>query len=89
MKFKKEYKVRDIAGEHVVIMQGKLGSDVTRVVALNEISLFLWGKLQGEEFDVATVKNLLLENYEVAEEIAAADAENWVRKLDECGLLTE
>ncbi|MBP3482923.1 MAG: PqqD family peptide modification chaperone [Alistipes sp.] len=89
MKFKKEYKVRDIAGEHVVIMQGKLGSDVTRVVALNETSLFLWGKLQGEEFDVATVKNLLLENYEVAEEIAAADAENWVRKLDECGLLTE
>lgn len=89
MKFKKEYKVRDIAGEHVVIMQGKLGSDVTRVVALNETSLFLWGKLQGEEFDVATVKNLLLENYEVAEEIAAADAENWVRKLEECGLLTE
>ena len=89
MKFKKEYKVRDIAGEHVVIMQGKLGSDVTRVVALNETSLFLWGKLQGEEFDVATVKNLLLENYEVAEEIAAADAENWVRKLNECGLLTE
>ena len=35
MKFKKEYKVRNIAGENVIIMQGELGSDATRVVALN------------------------------------------------------
>ena len=81
--------MRDIAGEHVVIMQGKLGSDVTRVISLNETSLYLWNKLQGADFDAATVRDLLLENYEVAEDVAAADAEAWLRKLEECNLLTE
>ena len=51
MKFKEGYKVRDIAGEHVVIMQGRFGSDMTRVIALNETSLLLWNELQGKEFD--------------------------------------
>ena len=58
MKFKKEYKVRNIAGENVIIMQGELGSDATRVVALNETSLFLWNRLQGEEFDIDGVVDL-------------------------------
>jgi len=89
MKFKKEYKVREIAGEHVVIMQGKLGSDVTRVIALNETSLYLWNKLQGEDFDAETVRDLLLENYEVSEEVASSDAKAWIGKLEECNLLSE
>ena len=81
MKFKKEYKVRNIAGENVIIMQGELGSDATRVVALNETSLFLWNRLQGEEFDIDGVVDLLVENYDVQEQTARADAEAWIAKI--------
>ena len=87
MKFKKEYKVRNIAGENVIIMQGELGSDATRVVALNETLLFLWNRLQGEEFDIDGVVDLLVENYDVQEQTARADAEAWIAKISECGLL--
>ena len=87
MKFKEGYKVRDIAGEHVVIMQGRFGSDMTRVIALNETSLLLWNELQGKEFEVADVAAILVENYGIDTEIAERDAKAWVEKLHECNLI--
>jgi hypothetical protein len=87
MKFKEGYKVRDIAGEHVVIMQGRFGSDMTRVIALNETSLLLWNELQGKEFGADDVKRILLENYEVEESVAEHDAKAWIEKLTECNLV--
>lgn len=87
MKFREGYKVRDIAGEHVVIMQGRLGSDMTRVIALNETSLLLWNELQGKDFDAEDVKRILLENYEVEESVAEHDAKAWIEKLTECNLV--
>lgn len=87
MKFKEGYKVREIAGEHVVIMQGRFGVDMTRVIALNESSLLLWNELQGKEFSTEDVKQVLLDNYEVEEEVAARDAEAWIAKLAECNLI--
>ena len=87
MKFKEGYKVRNIAGESVVIMQGRFGADMTRVIALNSTSLLLWEKLQGIDFTVETVKDILLENFDIPEDIAAHDAEAWVEKLRECNLV--
>ena len=88
MKLKKEYKVRSIAGENVVIMQGRYGSDVTRVISLNDTSLLLWNELQGEDFDQNRVVDLLLENFYVDEATATKAAEAWIAKLEECGLVT-
>lgn len=38
MRIKEEYKVREMAGEHIVVMQGRYGVDMTKVIALNETS---------------------------------------------------
>lgn len=89
MKFKSEYKVRSIAGENVVIMQGRYGSDVTRVISLNDTSLLLWNELQGVDFDLDRVVAILVENYDVDEATAAKDAEAWCEKLRECSLLVD
>ena len=87
MKFKAGYKVRSIAGENVVIMQGAAGSDMTRIISLNDSSLFLWNKLQDREFEVADVAAALIEEYEIDTEIAERDAKAWIEKLAECGLI--
>lgn len=87
MKFKDGYKVRSIAGENVVIMQGTAGSDMTRIISLNDSSLLLWNELQGKEFEVADVANILVENYEIDLATAERDAKAWVEKLQECGLI--
>lgn len=87
MKIKQQYKVREMAGEHVVIMQGKLGSDLTRIISLNESALYLWRAVEGKEFDVTHVADLLAEHYGIDDEIAQRDAARWIERLEECGLI--
>ena len=87
MRFKQGYKVRSMAGENVVIMQGTVGSDMTRIISLNDSSLLLWNELQGKEFEVADVANILVEAYEIDTATAERDAKAWVEKLAECGLI--
>ncbi len=89
MKIDPKYKVREMAGEHVVIVQGRYGADMTRVVALNETSLYLWDMLQGREFDVNGAARLLTEHYAVDQSTALRDAGAWMDKLRECNLLTD
>ena len=86
MKISSKFKVRSIAGENVIIKQGKFGADMTKIISLNETSLFLWNKFQGEEFTSENVARALLEEYEVDAERAAEDARNCCDKLVECGL---
>lgn len=87
MKFKEGYKVREIAGEHVIIKQGRFGADMTRVIALNATSLLLWEQLQGKEFETTDVITILTENFEVDTVTATFDAKAWVEKLHECDLV--
>lgn len=88
MKFKDGYKVRSMAGENVVIMQGTVGSDMTRIISLNDSSLLLWNALQDKEFEVTDVANILVENYGIDLATAERDAKAWVEKLQECNLIS-
>ena len=76
-----------MAGENVVIMQGAAGSDMTRIISLNDSSLLLWNELQGKEFEVADIAAVLVETYGIHAETAERDAKAWVEKLAECGLI--
>lgn len=87
MKIRDEYKVREIAGEHIVIMQGRYGTDMTKVISLNDSSLLLWNELQGCEFEVADAAQLLVEHYGIDAITAERDAAAWIAKLEECKLL--
>ena len=54
--------MRQIAGENVVILQGRGDSDMTQIIALNESSLLLWQGFEGKDFVVEDVAALLCEN---------------------------
>ena len=81
MKISEKYKVREMAGEHIIVMPGRYGADMTRVVALNPTSLYLWEQLAGREFDLEEVARPLGEQYEIDPETARTDAEKWVEQL--------
>ena len=87
MRIKQEYKVREIAGESVVIMQGKQGADLTQIITLNDSALMLWNALQGKDFEASDAAEVLMQNYEVEAEVALRDAMAWVERLSECGLI--
>jgi hypothetical protein len=87
MTIREEYKVRDMAGEHVVIMQGRLGVDMTKIISLNESALFLWNELKDKEFETSDVARLLADHYKISSDVALRDATAWVDRLKECELL--
>ena len=87
MKIKLEYKVRSIAGENVVILQGRGNADMTQIITLNDSALLLWNQLEGKDFDVEDAVSVLCENYDVEESLAKSDAEAWVKRMQECGLV--
>ncbi|MDE5622056.1 MAG: PqqD family protein [Alistipes sp.] len=87
MKIGEQYKVREMAGEHVIVMPGRYGADMTRVVALNETSCFLWEQLRGRDFTTEEAAQLLTEHYEVDAETALRDAAAWCSQLASCGVL--
>ena len=87
MKISEKFKVREMAGEHVIIMPGRCGADMTRILALNDSSLYLWEALGGKDFTTGDAAALLLGRYDVDEATAQRGAEAWAAKLAECGVL--
>lgn len=86
MKIKSQYKIREMAGEHVIVLPGRLGADMTRVISLNDSSLFLWQELADKEFSEEDAAQLLIEHYEIEDSIAQKDASAWCRQLLETGM---
>lgn len=87
MKINPIYKVRKVAGENIILLQGKTNGDMTRVVAFNESALLMWDSLQGKDFTIDDAVAVLLDNYNVDETTARTDAEKWAHTLRENGLL--
>ena len=60
---------------------------MTTVIALNDTSLFLWNRLEGRDFVPDDVTRLLVDNYEVDNATASADALKWVGMLQQNNIL--
>lgn len=88
MKLNDKLKIRDIAGESVVLMPAQDGKDMTRVLALNSSSRYLWDTLRDRDFETEDVVKALLDRYEVEEERAHEDAAKWIAQLVELGVLS-
>lgn len=87
MKIKEIYKVREIAGENLVVEQGKVQSDMTKVISLNGTALLLWNTLKGNEFTIDDAAEVLVKQYDIDRERAMADATKWVKALVKCGVI--
>lgn len=87
MKIKDIYKVREIAGENLVVEQGKLQSDMTKVISLNATALLLWNTLKGSEFTLEDAAEVLVKQYGIDRDRATTDAAKWVDALTKCGVI--
>lgn len=87
MRIKQGCKVREIAGENVVIMQGQQGADFTRIITLNDSALTLWQVLEEQDFTTQQAADVLTSNFEVDAATALRDAELWIERMRECGLV--
>lgn len=89
MRIKEGYKIRNIAGESVIVSIGQLNVNLTKVISLNPTSVWLWEQLGHEDFDAAKAAALLTDRYQVEYDKALADAQEWIKSLKGAGLITE
>jgi hypothetical protein len=87
MKLKKGLKLKNMAGEPVLIMQGYAGKDMTKVIAFNATSEWLWNRLYDKEFVLKDVSGLLVERFELDNVTAENDARKWIEQLSNCCIL--
>ncbi len=87
MKLKQNYKVREIAGEKMVVMHGKDGVDLTKVILLNNSAEWLWNSLQCKDFSLDSTAKLLEERYKIGKEQSEADAGKWIDSMVKVGLI--
>ena len=86
MKIEKEYVLREIAGDYIIIPVGTTVFEFNGLITVNEVGVFLWKMLQKEVTMEELVQGVLKE-YDVEEEVARNDIEEFVEKLSNAGVL--
>lgn len=89
MRINQGFELREMCGEQIIIATGVANIDFSKVISLNESAAWLWKQVEGKEFTPETLAALLMEEYDVDEATALADARNladlWMRE----GVVTE
>jgi len=86
IKIKKGFMLREVSGSFVVVPVGVASKGFKGLITLNQTGAFLWKELlNGKTLD--ELKAALLNEYDVNEEIATKDCENFIKKLVDGGLV--
>ena len=87
MKQKKGFKLRNICGENIIVAEGIENIDFSKIISMNESSAYLWEQTRDKDFTVDDLCQLLLDEYDVDEKTAHADAEAVAAKWLEIGII--
>lgn len=80
MKIKKGYKLRELAGQGVVVATGEEARKFHGMIQLNETGSVIWRCLEkGMERDA--IVESILNDYDVAREVARQDVDKVLRQL--------
>ena len=84
----KDFIVREIAGDYIVVPTGEEALKFNGLITLNEVGAFLWKRLE-EDIELEALVEAVCEEYEVDRSTAENDirelCNEWLRK----GLATE
>ena len=84
MKVSKEFILREIAGEHILVPIGTAAANFNGLISMNEVGRFLF-----EERTPQELADCVCGEYDVPPETALEDVENFLQQLREIGALLE
>lgn len=87
MRIDLKFKLREIAGEHLLVNQGTPEVNLTEVISLNESACFLFERFAGKPFALEEVAEALITKYGLSPEKAATDAAIWVKRMKQCEVI--
>ena len=80
MKIIKEFILREIAGECILVPTGKTSQEFNGMITLSDTARFIWENIERADSFEELVK-MMLEEYEIDEETAKRDAYNFIDQL--------
>lgn len=88
MRINKEFVLREIAGDYIIIPIGETALEFHGLITVNEVGVELWKMLQ-EEVSMEQLVQGILSEYDVTEEVAREDIQEFIDNLVKGGILTE
>ena len=86
MKFKKEFMLREIVGETVLIPTGETAAHFNGLISVNELGRFIWDNYEKAE-DEDELLSFILDEYEVERDVAKADLEEFLQILRDAEII--
>lgn len=83
------FRLRKLGKEYIVVGEGLAQVNFNKMVSLNATAAYLWESVEDRDFTVADLTALLLERYEVEEDVAARDAAALAQAWVEAGIVSE
>ncbi|MDD7390320.1 MAG: PqqD family protein [Lachnospiraceae bacterium] len=88
MRIEKEFVLREIAGDYIIIPTGKTVLEFNGLITVNEVGVSLWKMLQQDVSMEDLVKGIL-DEYDVEESVAREDIQEFLDTLVKGGILTK
>ena len=79
--------MRELGGDYILIGESAELVNFNNIISLNEAAAYLWQAVQDKEFDVETLTQLLLAEYEGEEDIARKDAQATIDDWQKIGIV--
>lgn len=80
------FRLRNVMGQATVIGEGVNQVNFNKLITLNSSASFLWKKVEGKDFDINMLAELLMDEYGIEREIAEKDAETIAEQWKAIGL---
>lgn len=87
MRIKKDFNLREVCGEYIIVAEGKENIDFCNIISMNESSAYLWKQVQNKEFDADTLTELLTDEYDVDKETAMNDVKALIKQWSDAGIV--
>ncbi len=81
--------MRQLGREYIVVGEGVKLVNFNKMIVLNSSAAFLWRSIEGKEFSVEDLRDLLLSEYEVDEQTAGEDAAKVAQSWIEAGIVSQ
>lgn len=88
MKVKKDYILREVAGEYLLIPVGEAALKTKGLISLSESGYLLYEQLQ-QDCEKQDLVQRMLQEYEVTEDQASADIEAFLEQMRSIDMLEE
>lgn len=87
MRTKRGFRLRELGGDYILIGESVELVNFNNIITFNETAAYLWKQVEKKEFDVNTLTQLLLDEYDVTEDIAREDAQATIDDWKEIGII--